>query len=378
MGRNLEAYVDDMVIKSKTELEMIKDVEETLLTLKKINMKLNPKKWAFGIEEGKFLGYIVTFEGTRANPKKEKAIVNMPSPTNIGRRSILGDEEIDSRTTNLNGSKEGRRTHGLSISGQQSSQRHFVSGKTRENKSQSITRLRRYFQGHTIKVITDKPISLILNNREATGRLAKWGIELETYGIKYALRSEIKGQVLADFLEDTMAEDRPTQIKTNGSDEGKSEEEAGLIFIDPEGSEYSYALRLNFYNSSNDAEYEELLAGSYKAKGEKTKKYKEKALEMIRSFSTFQISHILREDNKKADALSKIAVVQCSGLTKGVMIEELNERSVDTTEVNVIVEKATRTWMTPIQEYIKHGILPEDASKARMIREKARNYTIEE
>ncbi|GJW67227.1 reverse transcriptase domain-containing protein [Tanacetum coccineum] len=43
MGRNLEGYVDDMVIKSKTEPEMIKDVEETLLTLKKVIMKLNPK-----------------------------------------------------------------------------------------------------------------------------------------------------------------------------------------------------------------------------------------------------------------------------------------------------------------------------------------------
>nr|GFA62907.1 retrovirus-related Pol polyprotein from transposon 17.6 [Tanacetum cinerariifolium] len=73
MGRNLEAYVDDMVIKSKTELDMIKDIEETLLTLKKVNMKLNPKKCSFGMEEGKFLGYIVTFERIRANPKKTKA-----------------------------------------------------------------------------------------------------------------------------------------------------------------------------------------------------------------------------------------------------------------------------------------------------------------
>nr|GEY64591.1 hypothetical protein [Tanacetum cinerariifolium] len=53
MGRNLEAYVDDMVIKSKTKPEMIKDVEETLLTLKKVNMKLNPKKCSFGMEEAK-------------------------------------------------------------------------------------------------------------------------------------------------------------------------------------------------------------------------------------------------------------------------------------------------------------------------------------
>ncbi|GKB74810.1 reverse transcriptase domain-containing protein [Tanacetum coccineum] len=83
MGRNLEAYVDDMVIKSKTEPEMIKDVEKTLLALKKVNMKLNPQKCSFGIEDGKFLGYIVTFEGIRANSEKAKAVVNMPSPSNL-------------------------------------------------------------------------------------------------------------------------------------------------------------------------------------------------------------------------------------------------------------------------------------------------------
>nr|GEU92170.1 putative Gag-Pol precursor [Tanacetum cinerariifolium] len=283
IGRNLKAYVDDMVIKSKTEPEMIKDVEETLLTLKKVNMKLNPKKCSFGMEEGKFLGYIVTSEGIKANTEKAKAIVNMPSPSNL--KQILEEE---------------RGTHGLPISGQRSSQRRLISGKTRET---SLNPLR-----HTIKVITNKPISQILNNREATGRLAKWGIELEAYGIKYAPRSAIKGQVLVDFLADTMAENNSKQVKASGS---------------------------------NDKPH-------------------------------------TKEDNKKADALSKLAVVQCEGLTKGVLIEELNERSVDTVEVNAIIKEATRTWMTPIQEYIEHEILPEDVAKARTIREKARNYTIEE
>nr|GEV25363.1 reverse transcriptase domain-containing protein [Tanacetum cinerariifolium] len=83
MGRNIEAYVDDMVIKSKTRPEMINDVEETLLTLKKVNMALNPKKCSFIMVEGKFLGYIVTSEGIRANLKKEKVVVNMPSPSNL-------------------------------------------------------------------------------------------------------------------------------------------------------------------------------------------------------------------------------------------------------------------------------------------------------
>ncbi|GJQ93574.1 reverse transcriptase domain-containing protein [Tanacetum coccineum] len=180
------------------------------------------------------------------------------------------------------------------------------------------------------------------------------------------------------------------KLYTNGAS-NKHGSEAGLIFVDPEGAEYSYALRLNFTNSNNDAEYEALLAclriltkikvekrhafvdsklvanqveGSYKAKGEKTKKYKEEVLEIIRSFSNFRISHIPREETKKADDLSKLAAVQCEGLTKRVLIEELNKGSVDMAEVNAIIEEATRAWMTPIQEYIKHGILPEDAVEA--------------
>ncbi|GJX02914.1 reverse transcriptase domain-containing protein [Tanacetum coccineum] len=89
IGRNLEAYVDDMVIKSKTEQDLIRDIEETLLTLKKVNMKLNPKNYSFGMEEGKFLGYIVTSEEIRANPKKTKDMMNMPSPSYLKQMQSL-------------------------------------------------------------------------------------------------------------------------------------------------------------------------------------------------------------------------------------------------------------------------------------------------
>ncbi|GKG12937.1 reverse transcriptase domain-containing protein [Tanacetum coccineum] len=79
LGRNLEAYVDDMVIKSKTEKDMIMDVAETFDNLRRVNIKLNPKKCLFSVKEGKFLGYMVTSEGIRANPKKTKAVADMQS-----------------------------------------------------------------------------------------------------------------------------------------------------------------------------------------------------------------------------------------------------------------------------------------------------------
>ncbi|GKA14779.1 hypothetical protein Tco_0694425 [Tanacetum coccineum] len=52
-------------------------------------MKLNPKKCSFGMEEGKFLGYIVTSEGIRANPEKEKAVMDMPHKEPSSRCSPL-------------------------------------------------------------------------------------------------------------------------------------------------------------------------------------------------------------------------------------------------------------------------------------------------
>ncbi|KAI3787111.1 hypothetical protein L1987_41330 [Smallanthus sonchifolius] len=83
IGRNLEVYVDDLVIKSNEEEVMLKDIEETLERLRSINMKLNLAKCSFGMEEGKLLGVMVTKEGLRPNPDKVLAIARMPSPTSV-------------------------------------------------------------------------------------------------------------------------------------------------------------------------------------------------------------------------------------------------------------------------------------------------------
>ncbi|GJZ77987.1 reverse transcriptase domain-containing protein [Tanacetum coccineum] len=80
IGRNLEVYADDLVIKSRTEDEIIRDIEETFKTLREINMKLNPKKCTFGVEEGMFLGYKVNTKGIKVCPDKVDAVLSLPSP----------------------------------------------------------------------------------------------------------------------------------------------------------------------------------------------------------------------------------------------------------------------------------------------------------
>lgn len=87
----MEIYVDDMVIKSKTFCDFLDDVKETFETLRKVSMKLNPKKCVFGVGAGKFLGYMISENDIRANPKKVQAIIDMASPQTVkGIQSLNG------------------------------------------------------------------------------------------------------------------------------------------------------------------------------------------------------------------------------------------------------------------------------------------------
>ena len=83
IGRNVEVYVDDMLVKSLDEGKHLDDLQETFDTLRRYNMKLNPRKCAFGVASRKFLGFMVSHRGIEANPEKIKAILDMKSPQNI-------------------------------------------------------------------------------------------------------------------------------------------------------------------------------------------------------------------------------------------------------------------------------------------------------
>ncbi|GJX66956.1 reverse transcriptase domain-containing protein [Tanacetum coccineum] len=79
IGKNLKVYVDDLVIKSHTKDEIVRDIEETFKTLRGINIKLNPKKCTFEVEEGMFLGYKVNTKGLKVCLDKVDAVLSLPS-----------------------------------------------------------------------------------------------------------------------------------------------------------------------------------------------------------------------------------------------------------------------------------------------------------
>ncbi|GJS15298.1 reverse transcriptase domain-containing protein [Tanacetum coccineum] len=271
-------------------------------------------------------------------------------------------------------------------------------------------RLKRYFQAHTVVIITDKPIKHLLSNPEVTGRLLKWRFELEEHDIQYRPRTSVKGQIPADFIverpeddaSNTPMEEReelpnPWVLFTDGSSciDGFG---AGLIITNPEGMEFTYALRFRFNATNNEAEYEALIAGLriarqmgvqnlqanvdsklvanqvngvYVAKESSMIKYIEKVKNLASTFQEFSIKQVPIGENKKADALKKITSTSFAHQSKQVLMEELREKSIDEQEILAVVEEEGHTWMTPVHEYLTEGILPEGKKKARAIRRKA-------
>jgi hypothetical protein len=129
-------------------------------------------------------------------------------------------------------------------------------------------KLRHYFESHPVNVVSSFPLGEIIQCQEASGRIAKWAVELMGETISFAPRKAIKSQVLADFVVewvDTQLSIAPIQpeLWTMYFDGSlmKTGADAGLLFISPLGKHLHYVMRLHFLASNNVAEYEALVNG---------------------------------------------------------------------------------------------------------------------
>jgi hypothetical protein len=83
LNKNVEAYMDDVVVNTRNSDTLITDLEETFPSLRKYRWKLNPNKCVFGVPSGKLLGFIISHRDIKANHEKISAITNMRAPTCI-------------------------------------------------------------------------------------------------------------------------------------------------------------------------------------------------------------------------------------------------------------------------------------------------------
>ncbi|GJS30856.1 hypothetical protein Tco_0491476 [Tanacetum coccineum] len=203
MGQNIEVYLEEIVVKSKSGQNLIKDVEETLDKLQRVNVKIDPSKCTFGMEEGKFLGYEMATEGIRVDLEKVKVILRIPTPR--------GPDQIQSLSLQLTNISK------------------FIP-KLAEPML-PIRNIRRSLdatKGEQVLRVSDK------NNEGASGSKEKPQEEL----------------VLAPRTWRLYVEREPSK-------EGSG---VRMILVKLEEKVYSYAIRLNFYASEDSMDYEALLA----------------------------------------------------------------------------------------------------------------------
>ena len=82
LGKNVEACIDDMVVKSKKVYEHLGDLDEVFTVLRKHRLRLNVSKCSLGVGSGNFLGYMITHKGIEVNPDQIKDIHNLHPPRN--------------------------------------------------------------------------------------------------------------------------------------------------------------------------------------------------------------------------------------------------------------------------------------------------------
>ena len=82
LGKNVEVYIDDMVVKSKLVSEHLADLSNIFEILRRHKLRLNASKCSFGVGSGKFLGYMVTHRGIEVNPNQIRKINSLQPPRN--------------------------------------------------------------------------------------------------------------------------------------------------------------------------------------------------------------------------------------------------------------------------------------------------------
>ncbi|XP_017428620.2 uncharacterized protein LOC108336662 [Vigna angularis] len=243
----------------------------------------------------------------------------------------------------------------------------------------AVRRLRPYFQSHQVVVRTDHPIAKILRKPDLAGRIVGWSMELSEFGLQFEPRGFIRGQHLADFaVELPWEEGHPEWILyVDGSSE-KSGGGAGIVLEGPDDFIVEQAIVFRFKISNNQAEYEAVLARlelakdlgavavkcrtdsqlvvgqlteSFQTKDDQLLRYFHKIKELVKQFRTVEFKHVPREQNARADILSKLANSKGKDHLSSVIRQVMMNPSVECLAVHEVSDRPD--WRKYIREVIQ-------------------------
>ncbi|MCH79596.1 hypothetical protein A2U01_0000348 [Trifolium medium] len=228
IGDMLEVYMDDMIVKSKEEVDHTTHLRKVFEKARQCKMRFNPEKCTFGVRAGKFLGFYLTERGIEANSDKCRAFTEFPTPdskksiqslngmlTSLSRfceqalqhlKKALSEPPVLSRPeveevevvlylyiavsteavsdALIRETTEGQKPVYFTRKALQGPEiRYQQIEKVALALIIAARRLRQYFLAHTIVVRTDQPIKALLARPDMAGRMLKWSVELSEFDI---------------------------------------------------------------------------------------------------------------------------------------------------------------------------------------------------
>ncbi|CAL8112720.1 unnamed protein product [Prunus armeniaca] len=299
IGQNLEVYIDDVVIKLESRLSPLDDLRSAFERMRWHQLKMNPKKSAFGVSAKNFLGFLVHQKGIEVDKNKAKAIIDAPPPKNKkGVQSLLGQINFLRRFIANSAGKVEPFSSLLKLKDEEkfrweeTHQRAFDAIKeylakppvlippkrgrplklyisATENSIRSLLAQDNYAKNEQVVYYLNR----ILTATER-GRIGKWTMALAEFTFRYVPQQAIKGQALADFLAThPCLEIEEMDFLEVGTlslfpwhlyyDESRTSnmDRAGVIIESAKGFRTRYSFQLDFDCTNNQAEYEALIIG---------------------------------------------------------------------------------------------------------------------
>ncbi|XP_059635272.1 uncharacterized protein LOC132277429 [Cornus florida] len=356
MGKTVEAYINDMVVKSKKKDDNLEHLQDVFGVLRRYGMKLNLTKCSFGVGFGQFLGHVVNNKGIEVSPAQADALIKKAEPRTVkevqaltGRIAALS-RFISNPSDCCKPFFDTTRRHGKQAWG--------------DEQQQVLTSLKEYIQNPPL------------------------------------LSAPELGEKLFMYL--------GVSSITTSAVLVRCEEGIGIKLQMPEGTTLSQVVRLKFSVTNNEAEYEALLArlkmarelkvkslvtfsdsqliirqvtGEYGTKDEIMEAYHFAVLREVKDFDQIKFVQLPREYNEDADRLACSASSSGETLVRVILVDVLSQPSIfgessrlDPWQINVILYEPT--WIDPIMNFIRDGVLPERKDEARKIRSNVAKYAI--